>query len=287
MTSPQAVENTAAFAKLTGYIRYFYPGDNAAALDWDRFLVENVESVTSAPDSAALADQLAQQFAPIAPLAQVYPTGRAPDLPAELSAPPAAADHLIMWVYVPLSPLGSRTADMGAGERVLIPVGQTSFDYTSPLYMDQPGQKAVLTINDPASPYRADLGGGVSASIPLALYVSGDAPRATPAAQAAAPLSGDSCALHLAAVIKAWTVFQHFFSYWDVVHSDWQAALPDALAAITGDSSADFDTLRRMLALLHDGHSQISSSASPQLQLLAAVHLGYSRKSVGGDHRRQ
>jgi hypothetical protein len=33
----QQINNQKTFAKLFGYVRYFYPGDEASVIDWDKF----------------------------------------------------------------------------------------------------------------------------------------------------------------------------------------------------------------------------------------------------------
>jgi hypothetical protein len=57
--SRQEIENVAAFARLYGVVRYFYPSDAAAALDWNRFAVHGVSKVRSAANSQALERALA------------------------------------------------------------------------------------------------------------------------------------------------------------------------------------------------------------------------------------
>jgi C-terminal processing protease CtpA/Prc len=127
----------------------------------------------------------------------------------------------------------------------------------------------------------ADLGGGVSAMIPLALYKDdgqGTLPRPAGAAPAADKPegfmpTGDDRATRLADVALAWTVFQHFYPYFDVVKTDWPAELRRALsaAATDADGQAFLITLRRLVAALHDGHGGVylsSQGAVGQLPLL-------------------
>jgi len=42
--SLRQMNNQKTFAKLLGYVRYFYPGDEAAALDWEKFAVYGCSS---------------------------------------------------------------------------------------------------------------------------------------------------------------------------------------------------------------------------------------------------
>jgi C-terminal processing protease CtpA/Prc len=148
------------------------------------------------------------------------------------------------------------------------------------------GQSLVFTYQkpdqeSPGKPFVADLGGGVSALIPLALYkdAQGTLPHVPETVRPVAPekpegflLSGNDRATRLADVALAWNVFQHFYPYFDVAQADWPAELRRALssAATDRDAVAFLATLRRLVAALHDGHGGVfhpSSTASHQLPL--------------------
>ena len=61
----QQVENVAAFARLYGVARWFYPSDAAATLDWNRFAVEGVRRVRGARTSAELEATLEELVTPL------------------------------------------------------------------------------------------------------------------------------------------------------------------------------------------------------------------------------
>src|SRR5712692_6983399 len=120
---------------------------------------------------------------------------------------------------------------------------------------------------DPARPYAAELGGGVSCLVPLALYSapSGTLPRgASPAQKAKVAASGNDRATRLAAVALGWNIFQHFYPYFDVVSADWPSALRRALtsAATDPDEVAFLGTLRRLVAQLQDVHGRVFLGAA-------------------------
>src|SRR5262249_12766614 len=71
--------------------------------------------------------------------------------------------------------------------------------------------------------------------------------------------SGNDRSTRLAAVALAWNVFQHFYPYFDAVKADWPGELRRALtqAATDADERAFLDTLRRLVAELHDGHGSV------------------------------
>ncbi|WP_316826486.1 S41 family peptidase [Pedobacter miscanthi] len=56
--TPQQVENEIAFAKFYGYIKYFYPGDEATKIDWDKFSIYGAKHIESCKTTAALKDSL-------------------------------------------------------------------------------------------------------------------------------------------------------------------------------------------------------------------------------------
>jgi C-terminal processing protease CtpA/Prc len=122
---------------------------------------------------------------------------------------------------------------------------------------------------DPRKPIVVDLGGGVSALVPITLFAdqTGTFPHAkakvTAAATSVVGPSTDDRAVRLADVALAWTIFQHFYPYFDVVNTDWPAALTDALidAAKEADGVAFEDTLSHLVANLHDGHGWVTSGA--------------------------
>jgi hypothetical protein len=90
----QEIENAAAFARLYGVVRYFYPSDAAASLDWDAFAVHGLEQVRTASDTAALDAALESLFSPLGPGIEIGPT---------LPAPPQTGkpdESLIAWRYM-------------------------------------------------------------------------------------------------------------------------------------------------------------------------------------------
>jgi hypothetical protein len=89
----QEIEHLAAFARLYGVVRYFYPGDAGVRLDWNRFAVHGVARVRRATDTATLETALRELFTPLGPGIEI---GQ--------SLPPAPAigpvdSTLIAWRY--------------------------------------------------------------------------------------------------------------------------------------------------------------------------------------------
>jgi C-terminal processing protease CtpA/Prc len=235
----RGLENLVAFSRLLGYVRYFHPSDQAAATDWNAFAAAGVRAVEGAPDARRLAAVLDSLFRPLAPSLVVRVGSVAP---AEVAPPAGDSLRVVWWRHYGVG-LGSPRASMYRSERLYAPAAA------------RPDSAP-----DPRRPQVVQLGGGVSAAFPLALYAdgAGTLPRAAaaPAAAPAPSLSGDDRATRLAAVALGWNVFQHFYPYFDVVPADWPAELRRALRSAATDAGecAFLGTLRRMVAGLHDGH---------------------------------
>ncbi len=99
--SDEQIANLSAFARLYGYLRYFHPSDEAAALDWDAFAVHGAEAVSDAPDSEGLRRQLLDLSQPIAPTVIIYPES-APPPPAHPDLIPSetAGLDLVYWQHL-------------------------------------------------------------------------------------------------------------------------------------------------------------------------------------------
>jgi hypothetical protein len=252
----RALDNLAAFTKLLGYVRYFHPSDEAAAADWQRFAIDGVKSVEEAKDPAELAESLEKLFKPIAPTVSVYPTGKPPAGAGEVTPPKGApSPKFVAWYHI------------GVGAGGTAPSAYSSVRVSNEDKVRVPNIKQP-PLPDPTKPFSADLGGGVSCSLPLALYVDDKGTLPRPPAAPKAPgwskpegfiPSGNDRSTRLAAVALAWNVFQHFYPYFDAVKTDWPAELRTALetAATDADKRAFLDTLRRLVAGLHDGHGHV------------------------------
>jgi C-terminal processing protease CtpA/Prc len=246
----RGLENLVAFTRLLGYVRHFHPSDEAAAMAWDAFAVEGVLAVESAKTADELAGRLSAIFRGVAPTVRVFPTAKPAPYPAELT-PPANTSGLeiVWWKHKGFGPGTPKNATYHS-ERVRAPFVNTSASPSSP---------------DPRKPFTADLGGGVSCIVPLALFADarGTFPHAAvqppPPQNSLVKYSGNDRATRLADVALAWNVLQHFYPYFEVVKTDWPQALKDALtSAATGANDRAFlVTLRRMVAQLHDGHGNV------------------------------
>src|SRR5260221_3457292 len=68
----RSLRNVIAFTRLYGYVRYFHPSDEAASLDWDRFVINGIKEVEMETTQAELTARLQKLFKPIAPTVQIF-----------------------------------------------------------------------------------------------------------------------------------------------------------------------------------------------------------------------
>ena len=91
------IENLRTFSKLYGYIRYFHPSDEAASIDWDKFLYYGIEQVVKAKNSVDLKNTLESLFLPIAPSIDIFLEG---ETPREFNHPETIDDLvLVSWQH--------------------------------------------------------------------------------------------------------------------------------------------------------------------------------------------
>jgi hypothetical protein len=249
--SRRGAANLVAAAKLLSYVRFFHPSDQAIGVaSWDHFAVDLMERCEPVADAEDLANRLSKAFADIAPTVDIW--AGTPEQAPPRRAAPSGANMVAMWRHFGAGSIGS------AGPQGLY----RSTIEKIPLDSLPGGLEAAFV--------EKDLGAGVSCRVPIAVFAddSGTLPHgSTPEAWASnsrlPTLSARNRSTRLAGVAIGWGVFQHFYPYFDVVETDWEAALPGALAEAAEDTDevAYLLTLREMVAKLHDGHGNVTNMA--------------------------
>jgi hypothetical protein len=92
--SPRGLENLMAFAKMYGYVRYFYPGELALTTDWDEFLLNGIDYIEKTSSDAKLIDNLKNLYTAIAPDLEIFNTTKQTKSTKELKAPKNALPKL-------------------------------------------------------------------------------------------------------------------------------------------------------------------------------------------------
>lgn len=247
--SGRELANVIAFSRLLGYVQFFHPSDQASAINWELFAEQGLVEVGTAQDGAGLASKLNSLFLPIAPTVRIFETDkRPPAIPDELKPVTSSTSlQIVSWRHHGFG--GGVAQEIYYSERIRKQVTQGN------LPADMP---------NPSDPFYVDLGGGVSALIPLGLYADegGTLPHQVVNGESRhlIPISSYSeKVVHLATVVLAWNVFQHFYPYFDVVKTDWLNTLRDTIiAANAAENEEEFiNILREMVAQLHDGHGKV------------------------------
>ena len=237
--TPQGLDNLRALARMFGFVRYFYPSDQAATADWSRVAVDAVRAVEPAVSPSDLAKRLESVFAPMAPTVRVVPAGMPRPMMEMQSGP-----FVVLWQYRGLGPPQGKPGTPFFGARFLVPATQ------APLIA--------------FAPFHEDLPGGVSCMVPMALYRP-QGPLAQGRALPPPPGSAGDRTVRLAAAIVAWNALEHFYPYFEELGPVWMAALGPLLskASEDADPQAFHATLRKMGATLRDGQWLVNGPGAP------------------------
>ena len=274
--SPRGLENLTAAARLLSYVRFFHPSDQAVGVTaWDHFAVHLMERAEPATDADDLVKRLDEVFRPIAPTLQLW--AGAPEHAPPGPEPPETATDVKSWKHIGVSALPSTIRQMET--------------YRSGIeILSVPPKKD----SDPKIYVVKSLGSGVSCRLPVKCYADdkgtiphGKTPDEWEKTEGRPSLTALNRSTRLAGVALGWGVMQHFYPYFEVVNTDWKEALVVTLtkAAEDRDKIAYLDTLREMLAKLHDGHADVSnrSLATPSFLPLALEWAGNDLVVVGSD----
>ncbi|ROL60986.1 hypothetical protein D9V86_08130 [Bacteroidetes/Chlorobi group bacterium ChocPot_Mid] len=98
--SPQQLENLSAFARLFGYVRYFYPGFEVADNDWESFALNGVQYIEQAGSKQELTDRLNKLFLPIAPGLSIYEGKNRQNFEKRQKPPEALKDIALSWLHI-------------------------------------------------------------------------------------------------------------------------------------------------------------------------------------------
>jgi hypothetical protein len=276
------VANLRAFAKLYGYVRFFHPSDEASSIDWERFAVLGAGRVLDCSDAESLRSTLVGLFRPLAPTVQVYGAGTQP---TDVGLTDNSRTYLpVCWQH--------RGPGLPEADRIMKETYGQGSTYTSlrtnrPMQDERTGLPEFGACPGPGDCVDKSLDRGLSCRVPLCLWSENG--QTLPCADSAAldrlradldavePDTPDlpPSAARLGAVVIAWTAAQHFYPYFDVVPTNWDAVLTDAVSsALAVDSRIEFHrTLRRMAVALHDGHANASDLHSDKCMVKARLEV--------------
>jgi hypothetical protein len=116
---PQRVTNLVSFAKTYGYVRYFYPSDEASAINWEQFLVYGSQIAEQAKNDEELMIVLADLFEPLAPQIVFNLDGSVPQI-----IPPETDKEDLIPVYWQHLGMGGKNSNVYKSKRIGRPLAE-------------------------------------------------------------------------------------------------------------------------------------------------------------------
>lgn len=264
------LRNLRAFAKLYGYIKFFHPSDEACTINWNKFTVYGVVKVKDAKDDEELKNILKELFLPIAPTAQIYSSKEKPKDVNTFLPKDTSGLNVVAWQH-----FGVGLSDKAYYYKSIRVFGNAKLEKQSAIlktntYFESSPQTEKLFNRLPriAEVYETKIDSELICKIPLTIYYDSSGTLGYNEAYPFLPFlkkvnafrvpdqSADNEIIRLTDVIVVWNIFQHFYPYFDVVKIDWDKVLSETLTEALQNKTADefYDTLRKMVAKLQDGH---------------------------------
>ncbi|RZL15529.1 MAG: peptidase S41, partial [Pedobacter sp.] len=99
----QQIDNQYAFAKLYGYVKYFYPGDDPTKIDWDKFAIYGTQKVENCKNSSELKSTLNELVGSIMPGVKVIDKVESYKFDADLLTPNNLTGYnVVSWQHLGL-----------------------------------------------------------------------------------------------------------------------------------------------------------------------------------------
>lgn len=251
INTARTIKNLESFAKICGYVRYFYPGDEAARLNWEQFIYYGVKQVESLTNNRELSLKLQQLFYPVAPAMIIdYKTK------ATAYKEQRVNNAGMLPVYWQHYGYGQSTMRPSPYESIRVNRDSLGKD----LFDEKPKWSDILI---------KDITPEIRLFMPLVLM--GDSLQTYPAAdklllrqlqeQAAREWpehpSGDNKHIRITDMIILWNVMKHFNPHWAFASITPGEMLTKGIAACyTSNSSLSFyNVLRKITAPFNDSHT--------------------------------
>lgn len=252
--SEKQVENLFAFARVYGYVKYFYPLQKKDKINWSHIAADGSQRVINASSEEDLAETLQAIFQPIAPLLKIH----RPD--DNITA--TSQESSKRYYYNFHQGLGQDKADLPMLTRKLSGLYKSRMvDVDHQTYLDLVAKGRLLSAD---SLYSVQLTEKLHCSFPLVLteqdFKSNKAYR---------HLSNNyqlNLDLHqdrLATIIIFWNVFQHFHPYLDNA-TEWNRVFFQTMQELSPSMTrTEFMGIAKNLTTsLHDGHAILAPTNS-------------------------
>jgi hypothetical protein len=307
-STERKVENIQTFARVYGYVRWFYPGDEAARINWDKFAVYGVNKVQNARNQKQLKRILQKLFEPIAPALIIEDASLVGNFNLQSVIPEDTIGFSsVFWVHYGVY-LGEKSNIYKSSRMNRDSVWGKEFKRDD---NDVFPENLNVKIGDFI---RKDVGNNLVCIMPLALY--GNQDHTFPVSDTEAiqqlnhqlnritdliilildtsghitnpsshmmnrlkinQISGSlknkkNLNIRLANVVIAWNIFQHFYPYFDAVDVDWDKVLSETLYDVVEVKTETdyFKSLCRMVAKAEDGHGVVFNENIVQWSLPVA-----------------
>jgi hypothetical protein len=263
------VENLRTFTKVYGYVRWFYPGDESAKIDWNKFAVYGVGKVENARNEDELRNILLSLFKPFAPAIQIEDKKQAGNFDIQTINPKdtTGLQH-ISWTHYGVylgersniysstrinrdtlteNKLTIRTATNNKskigefirkdiGNHLILTMPLSLFgdkDHTFPIADAKSLQKLTEQLSgmtiSHSNPYPQEKKSISYKELIPKIFNSPTSKNGNIKAQDNIVLSTSDYRVRLANVVIAWNVFQHFYPYFDVINVDWEKELENTI----------------------------------------------------------
>ncbi|WP_113651487.1 S41 family peptidase [Pedobacter namyangjuensis] len=107
----QQIDNEYAFAKVYGYLKYFYPGDDATKIDWDKFAIYGAQKVENCKNDAELKNTLNSLVSELMPGVKILGHTENYKFDANLLTPKSLKGYdVVSWQHLGVGTAGDKRA---------------------------------------------------------------------------------------------------------------------------------------------------------------------------------
>ncbi|MFA5806438.1 MAG: S41 family peptidase [Melioribacteraceae bacterium] len=279
------IEYLVAFSKLYGYTKYFHPSDEVVKLDWEKFAYYGVEKIKDIKNEKELTNTLAKLFLPLAPTAQILYSGEKLQSNNQLLMADTIDQRSIAWQHFGVWLSGESNIYRSIRVFIDAPVlDERQLQNSSSLH-DKLDAKVIQSIRLFENiPFKNEcieykFSDSLQIKIPLTVYYTRigtvDTRKEFPFNELLEKINtvdltgktADDENIRLVNVIMVWNVFQHFYPYFEVINIDWDKVLHETLMETFLDKTSNefYNTLRKMVAKLMDGHTFITCEPKQKL----------------------
>ncbi|RYF14557.1 MAG: hypothetical protein EOO42_17780 [Flavobacteriales bacterium] len=105
------IDNEYAFAKVYGYLKYFYPGDDATKIDWDKFAIYGAQKVENCKNDAELKNTLNSLVSELMPGVKILGQTENYKFDANLLTPKSLKGYdVVTWQHLGVGTAGDKRA---------------------------------------------------------------------------------------------------------------------------------------------------------------------------------